>query len=281
MRSFVFGFFLIVLTLKTEARPAYCQFLAKFKTKKITVAVIDTGIDVNHSALREKIWKNSKEIPSNKIDDDHNGYIDDIHGWNFAAHNADLHDSTGHGTHIAGLVLGIQKTQEDFLQPLQVMVLKYFENGMRPRDTAEAFAKAFEYALNMNAEVIQISGGGYAFSLKEKELFQKAEKKGVLIIAANGNKIKGQKDRPFFPASYKLKNIFSVIATDVAQKPLATSNLYSSPHLFFEVGQSLVSTLPQNNYGPKTGSSQAAGLFTGNLLRNRHTLCSELVANSQ
>ena len=72
--------------------------------KKIVVAVCDTGIDVNHPDLKDNIWRNPKEIPGNKIDDDKNGFIDDIHGWNFAGNNNRVFDTHGHGTHIAGII---------------------------------------------------------------------------------------------------------------------------------------------------------------------------------
>jgi subtilisin family serine protease len=73
----------------------------------VTVAVIDTGLDMNHSSFAHSIWTNTREVADNGIDDDGNGYVDDIHGWNFVSNNNNPQDDEGHGTHVAGIVLGV------------------------------------------------------------------------------------------------------------------------------------------------------------------------------
>ncbi len=87
---------------KINVQSAWLQFSQG--NREIVVAVIDTGIDVQHEDLKDNIWKNPKEIPGNNIDDDKNGYVDDVHGWNFVRNNAEVRDTHGHGTHIAGII---------------------------------------------------------------------------------------------------------------------------------------------------------------------------------
>jgi subtilisin family serine protease len=96
------------------------------------VAVIDTGIDLNHPDLKASLWINPKEIPNNNIDDDGNGYADDIHGWNFSKNNNDLSDSVGHGSHIAGIIAS--SGREGGIAPCaRIMILKYYDAKASPQ----------------------------------------------------------------------------------------------------------------------------------------------------
>ena len=99
--------------------------------KKTIVAVIDTGIDFNHPAFQNAIWTNPGEIPNNGIDDDKNGYVDDVHGWNFASGNDNPQDDEGHGTHVSGIVLGVGQNVLTSPAPnadIQIMPLKFLNS---------------------------------------------------------------------------------------------------------------------------------------------------------
>ena len=126
----------------------------------VIVAVIDTGVDYNHIDLKQNIWINKLEIPENGIDDDDNGYVDDVYGWNFVGNNNDPMDDNGHGTHVAGIIgaanNGIGVTGVAY--NCKVMPIKagnssgYFNNS--------DIASAITYAYMNGADVINMSFGG-------------------------------------------------------------------------------------------------------------------------
>ena len=108
----------------------------KIEIKNTVVAILDTGIDKNHPALKSTLWTNTGETgldksgrdkATNGIDDDKNGFVDDVHGWNFAGNNSNLKDEHGHGTHIAGLIAGDSAQFSGIAPGTKIMILKYFD----------------------------------------------------------------------------------------------------------------------------------------------------------
>lgn len=246
----------------------------------VTVAVIDTGLDLHHAYFRNSIWANSGEQgfdsmgvdkATNGIDDDLNGFIDDSHGWNFCSNRSDLQDKHGHGTHIAGIIQ-TQATQNLFPAHPKFMILKYDSSCA---NDLTAMARAINYALDMGAQIINISGGGFGFSRDEMLALKRAQEMNVPIVSASGNKLPGQRDRSFFPAAYNFPNIYSVVATDNHGHQLPTSNINPLKKNLFAVGKNIVSTLPGNRIGEMSGTSQAAahmtGLFVPQIARRFHT----------
>lgn len=155
-----------VLLLSSFTAPAQ-----EDRDRDIVVAIIDTGADVTHPLIQNNIWTNTKEV-LNGIDDDGNGLIDDIHGWNFVNNNNDLKDNNGHGTHIAGII----QLRSDSSR-VKYMILKYFNTGAADEDTVSATAKAIRYATEMNVDIINYSGGGYSSNDEEKKLSKRPIKK--------------------------------------------------------------------------------------------------------
>lgn len=262
------------------------------------VAIIDTGADTDHPLLRNGLWtnvgetgidRNGMDKASNGIDDDGNGFVDDVHGWNFLRNSADLTDKTGHGTHIAGLIrtfavgqplhseasaASLTATLAAKEDPMgRLMILKYYDPGALPLRTVSAFQQAFQYALKMGATIIHVSGGGYGRRSSEEDLIAQAEKQGVIVVAASGNKTAETADRPFYPASYEYKNVFPIAATDARGDMLRTTNKVPGRKYFLERGAEVLSSLPGRRYGLLTGTSQAAGVFTGKLLAKLRPLC--------
>lgn len=244
--------------------------------RPVRIAVIDTGLDIGHSYLRGHIWKNPDETPGNGRDDDGNGYADDVHGWNFVRNDADVSDSDGHGTHVAGIV----KTSiaDDPAAPVrfELMPLKYYEKGESRQNIRRSFIEALRYAIRMRADIINISAGGPKFMLEEKQLMEEAANKGILVVAAAGNKKPSAGNLAFFPAAYRLPNIVSVAAAGRDGRPLPTSNLIPDRELFFVFGKRVHSSLPNNRYGFKTGSSQAAAYMTGQIASRLFALRAEV-----
>lgn len=240
--------------------------------RKVVVAVIDTGLDVNHEKLKNNIWINLGEVgvdskgidkSTNKKDDDGNGFIDDVNGWNFHSKNSNISDEHGHGTHVSGIILGITSKDDIPMPEIKIMPLKYIEPTDQIANTLSSSVKAFEYAIQMGVDIINYSAGGAEFSEQEKAVVQKAKDKGILVVAAAGNESQNADKIPYYPASYRLSNIISVTATDDKARliPLANYGLHNV-HLAAP-GYKIRSSLPKNRYGDMTGTSQATAYVTG------------------
>ncbi|MBS1970663.1 MAG: S8 family serine peptidase [Bdellovibrionales bacterium] len=234
-------------------------------SKEILVAVIDTGLDTHHQVLRENLWTNPGETgvdasgrdkASNGVDDDGNGFIDDVHGWNFAGNNNDLSDNHGHGTHVAGII-------ESVAPKTGIMVLKYYDPNASGEDNLTNTVKAIRYAIKMKAKIINYSGGGTTKYPDEELAIREAQQKGILIVAAAGNERTNSDINGFYPADYGLPNIISVTAVDENRKILPSSNFGVSTVDIAAPGKNIVSTLPGGKFGTMTGTSQATAFVTG------------------
>lgn len=241
--------------------------------REIVVAVIDTGIDQNHPLLRDHLWKNpgesglderGKSRENNGVDDDGNGFVDDVYGWNFAAGSKDVSDHHGHGTHIAGIILGLSESERSprALDNVKIMPLKYYDPQTPGLSNLRSSLRALRYAVDHNVDIINYSGGGLDPSLEEEKILREAEAKGILVVAAAGNEKSNCDDRPFYPASYKLKNLISVTAIDGDNLILPSSNFGQHSIDIAAPGYRIVSTKPGGGFGPMTGTSQATAYVT-------------------
>ena len=168
-------------------------------SRDIIVAVIDTGLDVRHPDLAQNIWVNKGESgtdakgrnkATNGIDDDNNGYADDVHGWNFVTNNNDVTDNHGHGTHIGGIIgaVGGNGIGVVGISPkVSLMALKYYDPKAPGMNNLLNTVKAIQYAVRMQAHIINYSGGGLDPSPEEKRAVELANQRGVLFVAAAGN----------------------------------------------------------------------------------------------
>lgn len=190
---------------------------------QVVIAVLDTGVDYNHPDLTDNIWVNGNEIPDNSLDDDGNGYADDVRGWDFLNDDNDPLDDHGHGTHVAGIaaargnngmgVVGISWNS-------QIMALKFLDaNG---EGTYADGAEAIRYAADSGARVINCSWGGESYSPTLAAALSYASSKGSLIIAAAGNKNEALGSSSFYPAEDL--SAVAVAATDQYDYKAAFSN---------------------------------------------------------
>jgi len=244
-------------------------------SRNIIVAVIDTGADVKHEDLEGNIWTNVGETgvdakgrnkSSNGVDDDGNGFIDDLHGWNFVSNNGILTDNHGHGTHIAGLIgakLGNGKGISGVSPEISMMILKYYDPKVAGTDNLKNTIASIQYAVKMGAHIINYSGGGTEFSQEEKDAIMEAEKKGILFVAAAGNERSNSDQFKYYPADYGLSNIVSVTATDPNTEVLSSSNYGTETVDIAAPGQNIQSCLPGSTYGYMTGTSQATAFVSG------------------
>jgi subtilisin family serine protease len=244
-------------------------------SRKIVVAVIDTGADLKHEDLSNNFWVNPGESgldsagrnkASNGIDDDGNGWVDDVHGWNFVSNNNDLADNHGHGTHIAGIIgaeAGNNKGIAGIAPQVSLMVLKYYDPKVPNTDNLRNTVNAIKYAVKMKANIINYSGGGTEFSKDEFEAIEEARKQGILFVAAAGNERSNSDKHKYYPADYGLSNIISVTAIDPSTEVLSSSNYGTETVDIAAPGQNILSTLPGSSYGYMTGTSQATAFVTG------------------
>ena len=240
--------------------------------RSIVVAVIDTGVDIHHPDLKNNIWKNPREIPGNGKDDDQNGYVDDIHGWNFVRNNNQVGDEHGHGTHIAGLIgaEGGNGAGISGIAPrVSLMVLKYFSPYDDGTNNLSGTIKAIKYAVQNGAHIINYSGGGLESNKEEERAIKEAERKGILFVAAAGNESSDIKRDKYYPASYSFSNILGVSNSRTeGDKHHQSSNRDSSETKNNVIsgttpGVQLLSTLPRGRYGKMTGTSQATAIYSG------------------
>ncbi|MGV6807391.1 MAG: S8 family peptidase [bacterium] len=191
------------------------------KANPVVVAVIDTGVDYFHPDLnRSQIWRNPKEILNGK-DDDGNGYIDDVIGWNFVENDNNPWDNAGHGTHVAGIIAAATNNGEGIagINPhAKIMPLKVLNFIGRGRSSS--IALAIYYAVDNGARVINLSLGGEQISETERQAIDYAFNNNVAVIVASGNT--GVSLVDFGPATFV--NAITVGASDVDGKVAPFSN---------------------------------------------------------
>lgn len=230
------------------------------------VAVLDTGVDLDHEVFVESqaIWTNTEEIDGNGLDDDQNGYIDDIHGWNFANRNNRPYDDDGHGTHVAGIILGM--TQDILSHSLtsaliRIMPLKFLD-ASGAGSTTDAI-NAIYYAVNQGASIINNSWGGPQYSAALNEALAYAYEHEVALVAAAGNLGTNNDVSPFYPSSFDIPSLVSVAATTRSDTLAKFSNFGANSVHVGSPGVAIMSTFPENNYVVASGTSMAAPIVSG------------------
>ncbi len=236
----------------------------------LLIGIIDTGIDYLHPDLLANIWTNPGEIPGNGIDDDGNGYVDDIHGYNFVNNTGNPMDDQGHGTHCAGTIAGVGnngKGVAGVVWSAKLVGLKFLDST--GNGTTAAAINAITYANAMGISITNNSWSGGGFSQALKNAIDAAGTKGYLFIAAAGNGINNNgvannnDATPQYPASYTSSNIIAVAATDVNDANASFSNYGLTSVDLAAPGVSIYSTKPGNAYQYLSGTSMATPQVTG------------------
>ncbi len=195
------------------------------KNKVILIAVVDDGVRITHRDLKDFIWTNPKEVPDNQIDDDGNGYVDDIPGWDVSDQDNNVAPPEGrtefyHGTHVAGIVTQIVKFAygESASDLIKIIPVKSLSDRTKTTYLKNAY-KGIEYALDSGADIIICSWGIGRITPEESRILQKAEKKGALIVASAGNL---PEERDQYPAAYR--SVVAVAALDNQGQKIKNSN---------------------------------------------------------
>lgn len=219
------------------------------------VAIVDSGLDFNHGFLKNNIWQNPFDKPGDGIDNDNNGYADDINGWNFAANNNLPQDNFYHGTSVAGIIRNIDPN-------VRIMPLK-FQNDSGLGYTGAA-ATAINYATNMklkgvNVAAINLSwGGGTSSSLVLENSIKRASDAGIVVVIAAGNNADNNDLTARYPSNYKFANTISVTAVDNNLNLAGFANYGKNTVDMAAPGVGILTSLPGDNYGYMSGTSFCA-----------------------
>lgn len=229
-------------------------------SEEMVIGIIDTGIDYLHPDLVDNMWKNPGEIPDDGIDNDENGFVDDVYGWDFAYDDNEPMDKHGHGTHCSGTIaakgnngIGVA----GLLWNARIMAIKFLDdNGIGSVSDA---IDAINYATIMNVPVTSNSWGGDAYSQSLEEVIAAT---GIFVSAA-GNNHSNNDQEPYYPSSYELDNIISVGATDPNDELTPFSNFGSKSVDLFAPGFGILSTFPGGKYKLESGTSMAVPHVSG------------------
>ena len=231
----------------------------------IVVAVIDSGVDYTHADLAANMWVNAAEqAGSPGVDDDANGYVDDIYGYDFYENDGDPADVLGHGTHVSGTIGAVGNNSLGVVGvswTAQIMALRFL-GPLGFGDTADA-VKAVEYATLMGAEISNNSWGGGGYSQALYDAIAAAGAAGSLFVAASGNDGVDVDVAPMYPAAYDLANILSVAATDHVDGLAGFSNYGLVGTDMGAPGVDVLSTMPGGVYDTKSGTSMACPHVAG------------------
>jgi subtilisin family serine protease len=219
-------------------------------TNRPVVAVIDSGVDYRHPDLAANIWTNTGEIPGNAVDDDHDGYVDDYYGYDFADNISDPMDSGFHGTHVAGTIAAAGNNAMGVIgvdYQARIMCLRASNDGESLPDTA--IISAIQYATmkktnGVNIVAINESFGGGGYSTNEIAAMQAAGNAGIIFCVAAGNNNSDNDSTPFYPASYRLGNEIVVAATDQNDARASFSDYGASTVDLGAPGENILSLLP-------------------------------------
>ena len=223
----------------------------------IVIALIDSGVDTTHPDLASRLWVNPGEIAGNGLDDDGNGYVDDVHGWNFVSDSSSIADAYGHGTQVAGVAAAVGNNGigiAGICWQCKLMVVTAMQNGgvANYSDIAAAVA----YAASNGARVINLSLGGYADSATLREAISEAARMSVLVGGAGND----DSSAPFYPAAYP--EVIAVAAGTETNAKTVFSN-YGPWVTLVAPGAAIRTTANGSGYVTQNGTSLATAYVAG------------------
>ena len=241
-------------------------------SRSVVVAVIDSGFDYTHPDLAANVWRNPGEVPGDGIDNDGNGFVDDVHGWDFANDDADPMDDDGHGTHVAGTIGAVGDNGvgvTGVAWQVSIMGLKFLDADGSGY-TSDAIA-AISYATRMRREfgvnvvATNNSWGGGDRSLALRAAIAEGGAAGILFVTAAGNDGGNGDRRANYPANEDLDAVITVTATNRSNK-LPSFATFRPVHVDLAApGVAIRSTIPGGGYATYSGTSMAAPHVTGTI----------------
>lgn len=232
--------------------------------RAVRIAVIDTGIDYRHPDLRDNMWVNQAELNGTAgVDDDGNGYVDDIHGYDFANNDGDPIDGHSHGTHCAGTIgashnaIGVAGVMAD----VEFVAVKFLTDS-GSGSTANAI-ESVDYATAVGVDLMSNSWGGGGVSQALQEAIERANEAGIVFTAAAGNSSSNNDSRPHYPSNYEVENVISVAASTSSDE-LASFSCYGRRTVHIAApGHKILSTTKNGGYASYSGTSMATPHVSG------------------
>ncbi|OGU58505.1 MAG: hypothetical protein A2X64_01280 [Ignavibacteria bacterium GWF2_33_9] len=250
-------------------------------SKDVKIAIVDNAIDITHQDLADNIWTNPNEIEGNGIDDDNNGFKDDVHGWDFVGNitglplrpdndTKPLYAAVNHGTHTSGCASAVTNNSVGVASVGHSCSIIPIKVGSDNPNVGSIIAgyDGILYAANIGADIINCSWGGPGFSQAEKDIVDYAISKGCILVVSGGNYNEQVDDGTNYPASFE--GCFTVGASGTNSP--ASFTAYGINVDIFAPGLNIVSTLPGNNYGGESGTSMSSPIVAGlfGLLKSLH-----------
>ncbi len=237
----------------------------------VVVAVLDSGLDLSHPDLIANTWKNPRELATNGIDDEKNGFVDDVYGWNFLTNTNNVQDNYGHGTHVSGIIGAVGNNGVGItglgwqvaLMPLKILG----DNGV---GTVSAALAAMSYVTMMRRDFetnIVVTNNSWGASTGASVVMRDAIAAmgdiGITFVAAAGNNGSNNDIVPRYPSSYDVPNVIAVAASDQADTLSSFSNFGPTTVDLAAPGSLIYSTLSGSTYGYLSGTSMAAPQVAG------------------
>ncbi|HOR29568.1 MAG TPA: S8 family peptidase [Candidatus Sumerlaeota bacterium] len=232
--------------------------------ENVVVAIIDSGMQITHEDLSPNLWTNQAEANGEPgVDDDGNGYVDDLHGWNAVDDNPELSDSLFHGTRVAGVLgargdngIGVAGT----CWRIQMLPVRAFSDQ---ETSSEILLAALDYVLGIpEVRIINASWGSGEDNEALYEAFRVVQARGIMAVCGAGNGGHNNDEEPFYPGSYGLDNIISVAAVNLTGELASFSNYGSSVEVAAQ-GSDVLTTDPYAGYYRAMGTSFATPRVTG------------------
>lgn len=234
-------------------------------SRNVVVAVIDTGVNYTHSDLAANMWKNAREANGVAgVDDDGNGFVDDIYGYDFVNRDGDPKDDQSHGSHVSGTIGGVGNDGTGIVGvnwKVSLMAIKFL--GRDGSGTVEGAVEAIDYAVKMGAHVINASWGGPENSQLLANAIARAGEKNVTFVAAAGNSGKDNDVVPHFPSNHESNNIIAVAAlNNTGRKPFFSNWGARKVHIAAP-GEGVYSSIHTQDYDVASGTSMATPHVVG------------------
>jgi subtilisin family serine protease len=252
--------------LATPAATGAEQAWSRSSGQGVVVAVLDSGVQVDHPDLAGALWTNPGEIPGNGRDDDNDGIVDDVHGANMLTKSNAIADDNGHGTHVAGIIAARKDNGiggAGIAPDATIMPVKVLDSSMRGNTTA--LALGIRYAVDQGARILNVSINGDESSGLLADAVAYAASKGASVVASAGNNSRSLDAQPSYPASLPGPAVLTVAATVAGGGLAAISNFGPQSVELAAPGDHVLSTALGSGYEWRQGTSMAAPFVSGSL----------------
>jgi subtilisin family serine protease len=232
----------------------------------VVVAILDSGVQLDHPDLAQNLWRNPGEVAGNGVDDDRNGYVDDVFGANVMTSNGNVNDDEGHGTHVAGIVAaaGGNGVGGSGIAPgAKIMAVKVLDANRV--GNSSLLARGIRYAVDEGARILNVSLNGDGTSIDLDDALRYAGDHGATVVTSAGNNGRDLDITPSYPASSPFPTVLAVTATDRTGGLLSVANRGLRSVDLAAPGQTILSTARGGGYELRAGTSMASPFVAGAL----------------